>query len=392
MSSVTTHSASIDPSAPEPAPANVSAPPERFHQLDGLRAVAVGLVMFHHLLGEPLKLWLANHGFVYFSNLLAQTTGSGVELFFVLSGVVLLRPYLRGRRKFNTNSYLRRRVERLFPPYLVALGLEALLAFVYIRFPTWVTRENPHAEFSFTGVAQQLGIVSFGWPHYNVAWWSLSVEGLFYLIVPLLLPLFAWRKMDRLFFAAMAILCMALGIWINRWVDFARPNAWTSFQHLAVYSSCFLLGIAIAKYDWPRSLGWAMVIFGTIYILLATAEARLDYHIGYGFLYGGVIILAWSPRTRLAKTLSSPLMLWIGERSYSLFLIHFTAFFTVNYLISFATPGKNAVYLATSRIGGLAAAVFGAMLMFQFIERRFARNLVTANQFWPPGFRTKPPE
>ena len=54
--------------------------------------------MFHHLFSKKNKTWLTNHGLPYLGKLLLQTTGSGVELFFVLSGVVLLRPYLRGRR------------------------------------------------------------------------------------------------------------------------------------------------------------------------------------------------------------------------------------------------------------------------------------------------------
>lgn len=345
--------------------------------------------MVHHMLTDPMRHWLERQGHAYLANLLYHTTGSGVELFFVLSGVVLLRPYLRGRRKFNTNSYLRRRVERLFPPYLVALCLEAFVAWLVIRYPTWLTRETSHVEFSFNGFAKQLGIVSFGWPHYNAAWWSLSVEVLFYLIVPLLIPFFAWQKMNRTFLGAVGVISIALGVLFLPWVNNENPDTWTSLQRLAVYSSCFLLGIAIAKYDWPARAGWVMVICGSAYVLIATAVPQMVYHVGYGFLYAGLMVIALSPGNRLAPRLSGRLMLWIGERSYSLFLIHFTAFFAANYVASRLMDHKNLSYLLLTRVGGITLAVFGAMLMFQWIERRFARNLVTADQFWPPIFPSK---
>jgi peptidoglycan/LPS O-acetylase OafA/YrhL len=82
--------------------------------------------------------------------------------------------------------------------------------------------------------------------------------------------------------------------------------------------------------------------------------------------------------------LSRHLMLWIGERSYSLFLIHFTMFSVVNYVISHFVPQKDMTYFVFSRAFGLPLAFFGAMLLFHFVERRFARNLLTANEFWPP--------
>ena len=345
------------------------------------------------MLTDPVARWLIiNGGHRYLASLVSSTTGSGVELFFTLSGVVLLRPYLRGRRKFNTNKYLRRRVERLFPPYLVALCFEAVLAWVYMRYPTWVTRENHHLEFGLAGFLKQLGIVSFGWEHYNVAWWSLSVEVLFYLVVPLLLPLFAWRHANRWFLGAVAFVSIVLAMYLLPSVyEPEVPGPWTSPRRLAVYSSCFLLGIAIAKFDWSESVGWLMVIFGVAWVLLAIDEPRMVRHAGYGFFYGGLMVIALAPENDLAPFLSSRFLLWMGERSYSLFLIHFTAFYLVNYLTSYLVDSKNLTYLIITRVGGLLMAFLLAMLMFQWIERRFARNLVTADEFWPPFFGRKSP-
>jgi len=77
-------------------------------------------------------------------------------------------------------------------------------------------------------------------------------------------------------------------------------------------------------------------------------------------------------------------MVWLGERSYSLFLFHFTAFAAVNWAVSLISPDKDLGYFFVTRFVGISIAFLGAMLIFHFVERRFARNLVTADQFWPP--------
>jgi peptidoglycan/LPS O-acetylase OafA/YrhL len=84
-----------------------------------------------------------------------------------------------------------------------------------------------------------------------------------------------------------------------------------------------------------------------------------------------------------ARALSSPIMVWTGERSYSLFLIHFTVFAGVNYAVSWFIPGRTATYFALTRLLGVSGAVLAAMVLFHLVERRFARNLVTDRYFWP---------
>jgi peptidoglycan/LPS O-acetylase OafA/YrhL len=85
----------------------------RVHALDGLRAVAASLVVVFHLGGNTLGPGLA-------ASFVSAATASGVELFFVLSAVVLGRGYIREGRPLVARTYFRRRAERLWPPYLVA--------------------------------------------------------------------------------------------------------------------------------------------------------------------------------------------------------------------------------------------------------------------------------
>ena len=94
---------------------------ERFHFLDGLRGIASVLVLLHHSVTSAVESIFTQLHMPFAAHLVAYSTQSGVMLFFVLSGVVLLRPYLRGERKFNTLDYFWRRARRIYPPFFAAL-------------------------------------------------------------------------------------------------------------------------------------------------------------------------------------------------------------------------------------------------------------------------------
>ena len=105
-------------------------------------------------------------------------------------------------------------------------------------------------------------------------------------------------------------------------------------------------------------------------------------HSGYGLIFGGVITFAFNNGS-FRNILSKPFMLWLGERSYSLFVVHFSVFYLVDNIISRFITSRTTLYAILSRGIGLPVALFAAMLLFHFVERRFARGLVTANMFWP---------
>jgi peptidoglycan/LPS O-acetylase OafA/YrhL len=89
---------------------------DRYHFLDGIRGIAASMIVLHHAFSSNIAAALTKMHLHALGFLLQTVTGSGVNLFFVLSGVVLLRPYLRGQRKFKTLDYFWRRLKRIYPP------------------------------------------------------------------------------------------------------------------------------------------------------------------------------------------------------------------------------------------------------------------------------------
>ena len=85
---------------------------ERFHFLDGLRGIASIMVLCHHSVTSNIVKFINYIKIPFLGEYFTNFTQSGVDLFFVLSGVVLLRPYLRKQREFRTGPYFKRRFWR----------------------------------------------------------------------------------------------------------------------------------------------------------------------------------------------------------------------------------------------------------------------------------------
>ena len=147
----------------------------RRHQLDGLRAVACLLVVAARCVTVPIAELLARHRFPAAAVLVDQIAASGVDLFFTLSGVVLLRPFLRDGRPFHLGRYLWRRVIRICLPYLACLAATAPLLVAELSWPNWFSREIL-PPFRWADAVAQVPIL---WPApvtWNFAWWSLRIE------------------------------------------------------------------------------------------------------------------------------------------------------------------------------------------------------------------------
>ena len=379
------------------APRRPVAESNRLHELDGLRAVAISLVVIHHSATGAITRALADTAFRPAGNALFFITGSGVELFFVLSGIVLLRPYLRGERHFRPVVYLRRRFERLWPPYIVALLFAGLVVLLGKIHPTWYS-EQVLPDFSAQRWLAQIGILNLGWPTYSSAWWSLNLEVLFYLLVPLMIvAIVATGPHGGAAVAFLVCVTVTASLVTTTVSDFADaylhaavgPTADTTqrfsqvIQAFLIYSPCFALGATIARFRFSRRFGIIVLAFAGGYCLFALRYPSLNIHLGFAFVYSGIIIIALEGSGRLSACLSKPLPVWLGERSYSLFLLHFPVFYLTNYLASLFLSGRGAAYFIVTRLAGIPLALLASMTLFTLVEQRFARGITTGHRFWP---------
>ncbi|HKQ68816.1 MAG TPA: acyltransferase, partial [Polyangiaceae bacterium] len=174
-----------------PAPASflsrlwpVSGAAQDIASLDGIRAIALLLTVFDHLLLSSFftpHVDQADLGFLRQTKPWWENARSGVQLFFVLSGFLLFIPYARtllGLKPFpSTRKYYARRALRIMPAYwisLVAIGL---------FFAPYHFGADPAVDFGLHA------LMLHGWStttffSINSPYWTMAVEAHFYLLLP----------------------------------------------------------------------------------------------------------------------------------------------------------------------------------------------------------------
>jgi peptidoglycan/LPS O-acetylase OafA/YrhL len=192
--------------------ADAAAPPRgaaRVPELDGLRGLAIGLVIFHHLIVNsiyPRDCTTAKIVAHIFS-----LSWSGVDLFFVLSGF-LIGGILMDNRGSETyyRSFYGRRVCRIFPLYyawialawllpmaLSAFSLESWYYLMFSEFPPFWS----HLVFLQNVFMARHGLYG---THFLGGTWSLAVEEQFYLTLPLIIRYVSPKKLPRLLLLLLA--------------------------------------------------------------------------------------------------------------------------------------------------------------------------------------------
>lgn len=307
-----------------------SAVPPRFAGLDGLRAIAVTLVVTYHLFAPVLP-----GGFI------------GVDVFFVISGFLITSLLLRehgATDRIRIGEFWRRRARRLLPALALVLTVCATAAW-FIGGDVLVglgTQLLGAATFSYNwlSISAGSGYFSDSTPELFRNVWSLAVEEQFYVLWPLLLPLFlliprAWGRAG-----ATLLLAGASAAWMAVVVA-SGDDTTRAYFGTDTHSFGILLGVALA-FALPAMLRRAAPLTGaTRAAVTGLGAAAVTGLVGIALIAAGTgaatfpgVLVAASVLTVVAITASvwpgstfgtridaRPLR-WIGDRSYGIYLWH----------------------------------------------------------------------
>ncbi len=338
--------------------------------LTALRGIAALWVVFHHAWPD----WTGDNiaspaGFLFSSGYVA------VDIFFVLSGYILARVYADLVGRAVPMFYLRR-IFRVYPLHLAVLGVLAFHAAAAPYLQTHTRPLAPHAWPDLPAVALLLQPYVLDGSPWNPPSWSIGVELLAYALFPL--ALFLMRRSPTwllgvlvlgLFGAEYEVLrdhagaIVGLGALLRGMAGFslgavtatianrgARPTAAaaTAMQILAVLA----IGFGVLSADpVPITLGSALLI------------AALG-----------------DERGLLSRVMSTPVLVWLGAISYSMYLLHVPLVIVI---------GRLHVSLAVRSAVLLLVLLSAATLTWRFIEqpgRRLPGRLVPLFQrLYQPG-------
>jgi len=171
----------------------------RFLLLDGLRLCAALMVVAYHYIGRNHSHWGVEVSELFgFASRFASYGGLGVQLFFIISGFVILMS-AEGR---SLGQFVASRVSRLFPAYWVAVIATAAMM-------TWLARPEEFRKLSVTDVLINLTMTqsAFGVASVDGVYWTLWVELLFYLLVALMV----WRGITEMRVLSLAFVWPLIG-------------------------------------------------------------------------------------------------------------------------------------------------------------------------------------
>lgn len=364
----------------------------RIPELDGLRGVAIGLVLIVHIFTAPAAFILRPNPFAYLQ-ITTRLAWSGVDLFFILSGFLIGGILLDARNSKNFfKVFYFRRLCRILPIYLIFCAIVALLQiFVYPSHRAtmeWMFA-SPMPWHSYLTFTQNLWVTLRNNPGPAVLapTWSLAVEEQFYLTLPLVIRFVRSATLPYVFIAGIVAAPL---IRLAMLIMLPQPQVGV-YVLLPTRMDDLLLGV-LAAYClrkpefWARFVTHRRIIWRVFYglalglpllTLTSNAYSFPMASIGYDWLalfYLSALILALTdPLSWLGNALRRKWLMGLGIIAYSTYLFHTLIYGLLTALLrdhgpSMTNFGDLAVILTS-----LGAVIGFAVVSWHFFEKPIVR-------------------
>lgn len=340
-------------------------------QLTGIRAIlAWWVVLLHILCNDKMA------GYFRYSRLFSRGY-LAVDGFFVLSGLILCHVYAGGLSSpslAKCRSFLIARIARIYPVHLLMLAafVPAVIANHWLHLPNSMTSFSARDLLLSICLVQAWGFIRH--PAWNGGAWSISAEWFLYLLFPVFL--FLLVKKQSLFRAGIVT---ALCVMALHWVKVSQENTpgpeGLYRTVLVLVSANFALGCVayVVVNGHGRSPAWV----GTAAAAGCKLCASLHLDEWFSFLFAILVIALSSDADRLSGILSRKVMIYPGETSSSLYMVHLYVWEIVA-----AIAHRGGILKASGApyvVGiGLIAAVAASSFLYHVVEvpsRDYIRGL-----------------
>ena len=290
-------------------------------QLDGLRFIAILSVLLYHTNELLQKRWTVNppdsssQSILNWFNTVLRLGSFGVPVFFAISGYILSQPIWNVER-FNYKHYLKRRVSRIEPPFVITTIIFAIAV--------WFQHKLSLQEFGKEFFTTLLYLHNLLIPAYNSkinsVTWSLEIEVQFYLLIPFLILFLRKKK-----YVAGIIISLAAVFYLYNIFFTDR------YRFLNDYINYFFIGILVSYINEKTFFRKRLGYFPGLNFLLVVTLYLFQYagkqgYMFFDFLNYGIFFLLFY-NVLVTKNgirfLSYKLISYIGGMCYTIYLIHY---------------------------------------------------------------------
>jgi peptidoglycan/LPS O-acetylase OafA/YrhL len=347
----------------------------RIPQLDGLRGIAILMVVIHHYF--CMQVTPVPRSLLAYCSHALGLTWSGVDLFFVLSGFLIAGILLDHRGASNYfRVFYARRICRILPLYFLILALFFCCARVVpSSFPAagWLFGD-PFPGWSYATFTQNIFMGRAG--DYGPKWlgmtWSLAVEEQFYLFVPMLIRLVPRRALPGV--VAAGVLAAPVLRWASPGFHADVNTAWRMDSLLAGAGLAMLVRWEPFVPFILRHRGFLRSVFFLLLVGTGVLTFRPAIFGAFDFfwlaaLYATLLLIAFADtEPSLGRVLRFPSLVWVGQVSYGIYLIHQPVSGLLHGWLRHAPPELRAPSDAGVTLLALCLTLLLAALSHRFFE------------------------
>ena len=307
----------------------------RYDYVEGIRALACLTVVLNHAVAEafPILYLVEIPSVLSILQLWFAFGHHAVTAFIVVSGFCLGLPLAGGdfAKPVAFRQFMARRIARIVPPYYAALVISILICFTMFKYPAGL-----HFDFSAhprpSDIAAHFLLIQnvFGTGQINYSLWSIATELQIYMLFPLLVALmrkrFGWIAAAGIAVAAYGVSYLVMDTRLDRaaihlvgafifgmaasWVAKSGHQVAQRLRAVAVWPFVFLGGLGGVAL-WTKALPYvkyqSVLLEQDVIVMVAIAA---------------LLIACTIAKSPLRRVLELKPLVWIGERSYSLYLLH----------------------------------------------------------------------
>lgn len=348
---------------------------QRIRELDGLRAIAILLVVAWHYLGTTA----GPDSYMWRLLILGRT---GVDLFFVLSGYLITSILLNNRESPSFfGSFYGRRAFRILPIYYVMFALY-LIGVGLAWTPTLFGGDVPEWTYAvglqnvWMAIRQDYGALWLG------GTWSLAIEEQFYLLFPLIIRLASVRLLPKI------LVCIMIVCPLGRAIAGIMGDQYAYYVLMPMRADVLAVGALIAWAEFSDTITDALrarirkTLVATTCVLpifVLAIGKHTDRHMaiwGHTYLvalYGAILftVLQQKGAPFLSVLRSAPAR-FFGDISYALYLVHLNVWVLLSLLFGI-TRGIDEPAGAALTMAAFAVSVVICAVSYRYFERPLVR-------------------